>query len=209
MSIEALALLLAGEVVVLWQGSRRIDRALFGFAWRPAVYPILAPGTVLHELAHAVMAVVLRVRVRRFVPFRPTRAADGRLWLGWVEHDRPDPVRGALIALAPAVLVPPLLLLATAALTDGTFDYHELLSGGPWRILLWLVVVGLGSLATFPSDGDRVPLPGLAVLLAAGAGLAALASSVGFLGPLLVAAVVSLAVPAAVQAVLLVALALR
>ena len=78
-----------------------------------------------------------RRRVRWFAPTRDL--ATGSLTLGMVPHARTDPVRGALIAIAPLLLIPP-LLTAIVFLLAGTTDLEQLrhaLSGlATWRLAL-------------------------------------------------------------------------
>jgi len=117
--------------------------------WRPLSYPFLLPGTVLHELAHAVSALVLGLGIEKVALFRPTTAADGSVELGWVTARRYARWRSAVMSVAPLLLVPPtlmaLVLLATALPTAW------------WgaAVGLW-IVAALGSLGAFPSSGDRV-----------------------------------------------------
>lgn len=60
----------------------------------------MLPGVLLHEASHWVSATVLGVRTGRFSVF-PERTADGHLRLGFVETERTDVVREALIGAAP------------------------------------------------------------------------------------------------------------
>jgi len=64
-------------------------------------YLLLAPGTIVHELCHAVASLVLLVPVREVHLFRLRHEPDGTVQLGEVVHDNTDPVRNFLIAVAP------------------------------------------------------------------------------------------------------------
>lgn len=61
---------------------------------------VLLPGVALHELSHALMALLLGVRVRRF-SLRPERRRNGIVRLGYVEVLRSDMWRTSLIGAAP------------------------------------------------------------------------------------------------------------
>jgi hypothetical protein len=61
---------------------------------------VLLPGVALHEASHALMAVLLGVRVRR-LSLRPERQRGGTIRLGYVEVLRSDTLRSSLIGAAP------------------------------------------------------------------------------------------------------------
>jgi len=122
-TLVALALVLVVEAAVLCLGQRRLFwLAVDATGSRFLGYLLAMPGTVLHESAHYLACVILRVRVGRKLRTRDGRRARVRLFfpvrdpvtgsvtLGMVPHARTDPVRGALIAIAPLLLVPPVLL---------------------------------------------------------------------------------------------------
>jgi len=83
-------------------------------------YSVVFPGVALHELSHAVTAVLLRVRVRRF-SLRPRAVAGNKLQLGFVETDRSDVLRGSLIGAAPLLAGIGVLL----AVSRGVFGLHD------------------------------------------------------------------------------------
>lgn len=60
---------------------------------------VLLPGVALHETSHALMAVVLGVKVRKFSLF-PRKQGDG-IQLGMVEINATDAVRSSIIGAAP------------------------------------------------------------------------------------------------------------
>lgn len=75
---------------------------------------ILFPGVAFHEVSHWLAAKLLGVRVRSF-SLRPRREGAGSVRLGYVTTDRADPLRSALIGLAPTVAGTAILLLAFSA----------------------------------------------------------------------------------------------
>ena len=186
-----LCVLLVGECYALFLGQRRLFFAAEdALKSKVAALVLAAPGTALHELAHYLMCLLLRVPAGRDVRgadgrpakvefFRPRRDEDGRgIQLGVVPHAATDPLRGALIAIAPVLLVPPLffglsyLLLGAqtpadvpVALTDATW----------WKIPIWAYVALSCGQAAFPSPGDHIGVIG-------GVCLAALAALILYLG---------------------------
>jgi hypothetical protein len=96
----------------------------------------LLPGIFLHELSHALAAVVLGVRVGR-ISIRPKRAGQ-RVQLGFVPVEKTDVLRASLIGLAP------------------------LLTGAAATLLIGYRVFGLGTLGAALATGDWADLsPGL------------------------------------------------
>jgi len=63
---------------------------------------LMLPGVVLHEASHWLAATVLGVRAGR-LSVVPERLPDGTLRLGYLETDKPDLIREALIGAAPLV----------------------------------------------------------------------------------------------------------
>jgi hypothetical protein len=145
-----LLVILIVELVLIGWGTGYVSSLILSLVpWRPLSYPFLLPGTVLHELAHAVAALVLGLGIEEMVLFRPTTAADGSVELGWVTPRRSARGRSAVMAVAPLLLVPPTLMaLVLLART---------LPAAWWggSAALW-IVAALGSLGAFPSSGDRV-----------------------------------------------------
>jgi len=219
--IPVFALLLLGEGVLLYFGQRRLFGAIESATHsRFIAYFLAAPGTVLHESAHYIMALVLgvpagdRVRTKdgkrgRVSFFFPHREEDGTTILGSVPVAASDPLRSSLIAIAPIILVPPLfagltlLLLPVSSLSAlGTaFVAAPLLHEALW------VYLGIScSQAAFPSIGDHVGILGAFALTLLGGSLVALLASSGELEPVLRAVVLLLALPALAAGVSLAAL---
>jgi hypothetical protein len=167
LAVEALALLL-GQRRLFWLAIDATGSRLLG-------YLLAMPGTVLHEAVHYLACVVLRVpagrrvrrpdgrraRVRLFHPQRDRHT--GSVTLGSVPHAATDPLRGALISIAPLLLVPALLLVVALALA-GTSDPAQLRQLIP-KLAIWKLVA-LGYLAfscgqaAFPSRGDHIGIFG-------------------------------------------------
>jgi hypothetical protein len=194
-TLFAFGALLIAEAVALCLGQRRLFwLAVHATGSRLLGYVLVMPGTVLHESAHYVACLVLRVpvgrqvrtptgrraRVRLFYPQRDP--GSGSVTLGSVPHAATDPLRRALIAIAPLLLVPPLLFALVVILT-GTGDParlpHLLPHLAIWKLILLGYLTFSCGQAAFPSRGDRIgPLGGLA-LLAAAAGTAAVITGHG------------------------------
>jgi hypothetical protein len=219
--LAALGGILGLELAVLRRGQRRAVAGACGrLPVRMMAYVLAAPGIALHEGAHYLACLALgvpvggqlrgpegeRVRTRWFWP---RRTPDGNLSLGGVVHARTDPLRQALIASAPLILVPPTLALLTAALLGASAlaGLPDALGRVPiWHAALWCYLALSCGQAAFPSPGDRVGVIGAVGLVVLGVGLVALLIVAGGLATVLDAlgAVVGvLAVPAAAAAVLL------
>lgn len=177
-----LLLLLALELIALRAGQRRLFAATVRASGsRMLAYALALPGTVLHEIAHYLACLALGVRVGRpsgadgrrggggVRLFWPRRQADGDLILGSVTHARTDALRGALIAIAPLVLVPAALTVASALLLGSAAltRLPDALGGvALWRALLWGYLSLSCAQAMFPSSGDRLGAVGAILLVA-------------------------------------------
>jgi hypothetical protein len=206
----SLLVLLAAELLVLQRGQRRLFWRLGGGGGlRALAYLAVMPGTVLHESSHVLACRALGVPVGRARLFRPRRRPDGSVVLGSVSHARTGPLRGALISVAPLVLVPAALTGASAALLGPQVVAHlpHGLSTVPaWRLALWGWCTLSCSQAAFPSSGDHIGLLGALFIgvvlgfvllgLAAAGGPGALSGALAFAAALL-------ALPAAVAALAL------
>jgi len=173
--------LLIAELAAIYTIGRYLSSALLSWTLRQSAparmlgWALMAPGTFLHELSHALVVICLGGRISAFVPFRPRQEED-RVQLGYVEHSgvRLGPLGGAMVGMAPLVGIPaaiwglgllmvpisgsPLELLAWVA-------DHPLSLGAAW--LLISIPLSLGALPS-ASDHRDLPLAGilLAVLLA-------------------------------------------
>jgi hypothetical protein len=170
-----LACLLPFETVALFYGQRKLFwLTVDGLRSQRLAFAFAAPGTALHELSHFIMCVILRVPVADQVGkktefFRPRRNDDGSMTLGQVFHGKTDPLRGALIAIAPALLVPPLLLgIGVVLLGTGNVTHipHAFTHAPMWADVVFVYVVLSAGSAAFPSVGDHVGWDGAAYLLA-------------------------------------------
>jgi len=181
-TVVELGLVLALEALCLFLGQRRLFwLAVDATGSRLLGYLLAMPGTVLHESAHYLACVILRVPVGRQLRTRDGRRARVRLFypqrdqvtgsvtLGIVPHARTDPVRGSLIAIAPLLLVPA-LLVASALLIAGTSDPAELRHVLPelatWKLALLAYLAFSCGQAAFPSAGDHVGVLGALALTA-------------------------------------------
>ncbi|MEX0788516.1 MAG: hypothetical protein WD906_04245 [Anaerolineales bacterium] len=140
---------------------------------------VLFPGVVFHELSHWLAATVLAVRVRSF-SLRPRREMGGRVRLGYITTDRADPLRSALIGLAPTLVGSAALLIAYSASGLGAITSEALRTGDIASVLgkvsdllltpnagIWIylaVVVGNNML---PSPSDRSSWLGAGLLVGA------------------------------------------
>lgn len=78
-----------------------------------ALYALMfAPGAAVHEVSHWLMAFLLRVRTISF-SLVPKRGPGDQLRLGYVETEQTDPIRSALIGVAPLLSGVGLLTLLT------------------------------------------------------------------------------------------------
>jgi hypothetical protein len=170
------------EAAALYVGQRQLFRlAVDATGSRLLGCVLVIPGTVVHEGAHYVACVVLRVpagrqvrsldgrraRVRWFFPTRDP--VTGSVTLGMVPHARTDPLRGALIAIAPVLLVPPLLMAIVFGLAGTTNLAHlrHVLPGlATWRLVLLGYLAFSFAQAAFPSRGDHIGVRGGLMLTA-------------------------------------------
>lgn len=137
------------------------------------------PGVVLHEGSHWIIATLIGVRTGRFSVF-PERTADGHLRLGFVETERTDVIREALIGAAPLLAGAFALGWVGQALLGLGPVGEALLRGDLAGALVGLVAVGSApdswlwiymlfavSNAMLPSRSDqRAWLPAVAIVVA-------------------------------------------
>lgn len=172
-------ILLIAESILLWQGQRQLFfLTVDATGSHILAYLLAAPGTVLHEASHYIVCLLLGVPAGRRVGgrvkfFSPERHEDGSITLGSVPHVATDPFRGALIAVAPILLVPPFLvgisalLLGEGVLSDPLLALSQ---AAWWKIAIWFYIALSCGQAAFPSPGDHIGIIGgfmLLLLLAA------------------------------------------
>lgn len=187
LAVELLAMYTAGRYLssrlLTWTLAQSGLKRFLGWA-------LIAPGTALHELSHAIVVICLGGRISAFVPFRPVETEPGAYQLGYVEHSRTylGPLGGAMVGMAPLVGVPlavwglGLLLLpisgSPAELLAHTLREPSLL-GAAWIVVS--IPLSLGALPS-PSDHRELPLAGfLLALLLGGMYLAGALTSLSFL----------------------------
>lgn len=158
---------------------RQVHRAMHGLAllltnnYQSAAFlyalPLL-PGVALHEISHAVMALILRVRVRSFT-LVPQRKA-GSITLGSVEVNRADIVRMTFIGLAPMLVGIMVLTMIgwyvfdigrlTKTIASGDFrqiSNQVMLATQVGDAYLWFYLMFAVANAMMPSSSDTVTLP--------------------------------------------------
>ncbi len=96
----------------------------------------LLPGILLHELSHALAAILLGVHIGR-ISIRPKRAGQ-RVQLGFIPVEKTDAVRASLIGLAP-LLIGCLVVLLIGYGVFGIGAVETALTTGNWNgVLAWL-----------------------------------------------------------------------
>lgn len=128
---------------------------------------LMLPGVLVHEISHWLMATVLGARTGRFSVI-PQRLPDGTLRLGFVETEKTDVVREALIGAAPLIAGSGVVLGIAYGLLD-VQPVAEALVGGDLGLALerlgpvfaapdawlWLYVLFAVSNSMLPSASDR------------------------------------------------------
>ena len=131
----------------------------------------LSPGVLLHEVSHAITAVILRVRMGGFTVF-PRRDSSGRITLGSVMVEQVDPVRSSLIGVAPLVFGCGAVLLI-GYYVFGLSEMESVLLAGDFQAIvatagrlfqtpdawLWLYLIFAISNTMLPSASDRETWP--------------------------------------------------
>lgn len=161
-------LVIAVQGYILYLGQRLIFGQIYLRFGKWPAYLLAAPGTILHELAHLLMCILLGVRTGRVRLFYPQSDEEGNITLGSVEHERPDPLRSALVAIAPALLVPGLLLGISVLFFGSQFltnPFAALGASSWWLIVIWVYLVASSGQGAFPSAGDHIGVLGGATLL--------------------------------------------
>ncbi len=221
-------LFLAGTLCLFlgyWAKRSALDILAHGFGTRfaLALYAMLTlPGFFLHEGAHALAAIVLRVPLRG-VTFIPRHSPENLAVGASVQVEARDPLRMALIALAPLLAGSAALGLLSGTLGVTGSDLRpwvrlpQWAAGLEWRgATFWLVVYLIWSIGGHmaPSRGDmgfvqRGALVLLALLALAGVLLSLLGpSAVDPVGSVLARLGDGLAIGAALNGIFLVPLIL-
>lgn len=202
------ALLIPLEVAVIYlAGSRLLGKMVaigLGRSRRVrwVLWALLAPGVCLHEVSHAMVALILGGRVHRFVPFAP-HYEEGSVRFGYVtfSETRGGVVGRALVGMAPLWLLPSLTYLLACSLLDSMqlgdppLQVLSALSSSGLLAIPGLVLLISFSLAVLPSPEDHSSLPLALLAVLAGATLlgllgftvtvASLLLPLGFVGQLL------------------------
>jgi hypothetical protein len=126
------------------------------------IYPLIAPGVVLHELGHAFAAIVSGAGIARMSLFHPRQLKDGSAVLGYVQQRYEPRLPGGQILIATApLLLPPLALYALALplLHASSLSPEQVFSAlgshlASWGALLWIFLFASMTLSNFPSDQD-------------------------------------------------------
>ncbi|MDY6878249.1 MAG: M50 family metallopeptidase [Chloroflexota bacterium] len=145
-------------VMLLFTGDIEIAVVLYAL-------PLL-PGILLHELSHALAAILMGVRVGR-ISIRPKRTGQ-RIQLGFVPIEKTDVVRASLIGLAPLLVGSGVILLigywvfdiGTVGVALVTGDQTDMIAGllralkapDAW---IWAYVIFAVSNTMLPSRADR------------------------------------------------------
>ncbi len=151
------------------------------------------PGVLLHETSHWVAAIILRVKTRRFSVI-PRILPGGKIRMGYVETAATDPLRDALIGVAPLISG----LAVTAALGAyrlGLLPLANQAFQGQWSgfldglgkiprlqdFWLWFYLAFTVSSTMLPSAADRRAWTPVLLTVAAAAGIAVLAGAGGWM----------------------------
>lgn len=145
------------------------------------MFVLLAPGILVHEASHWLVARLLGVRTTKFRVW-PRRVGKGRVQLGAVEVRGAGPIAMSLIGAAPFLIGTALLVLLGGwwrLPTAGMADWRTWLSptgweqvraffgltDWPWRLYaIWVIASSM-----MPSEADREPLRWPLFFVAAGA----------------------------------------
>jgi hypothetical protein len=176
-------LLVLGPLLILQRNLHRNIQAAFLLITRRADVTIamfsllFLPGVILHEVSHYIMARLLGVHTGK-LSLLPRAMPDGKLQLGYVETEKTDIVRDALIGAAP--LVTGGLFVAYAGLTklgldEAWFAVKSMDVAGVWDQIksitsqpdfwLWFYLAFTVSSTMLPSSSDRRAWPSLAIVL--------------------------------------------
>ncbi len=136
--------------------SGRFARMYVHGGWqRLAVHLFKGPATALHELSHALMCKATRTPTGKIVLWHPKEQPDGSVIFGYVQHAPYRDWRGALVSLAPGILMPPAMALYSAALMGHVLPGRRAIVHTPWwTTALWVIGLVIFTTSAFPSAGD-------------------------------------------------------
>jgi hypothetical protein len=172
-----LLLILFGLIATLNYYYKAIDNNLaqLGRHWfRSSIFfnYIFFVGTMIHELSHAITAILLGVRVYKISLFWPQSDGSGGYRLGYVEHKKVDPIRTTLIGIAPifgcALVTFLVFIWAVPSIDLNTkINLATMLDGFKFialnitksQSLVFIYIAVACSLAGDPSDADKKSLP--------------------------------------------------
>ncbi len=134
-------------------------------------------GTVIHELSHALLCLLLWVPISKLSLFSPKKVEGGGYRLGYVEHRKVGPIRTLVIGIAPILgcglatylayvwALPNITILTP--LTPETFLQSLewlLLNPTHWQNYLFYYIAVSCALAGDPSEADLSSMPILVFL---------------------------------------------
>lgn len=147
------------ELSIRWVGDSEVALVVY--------FVLVLPGIIVHELSHWLMARVLGVRVRKLSIGPERKGRSQKVSLGSIQVGNVDPIRAALIGLAP-LLGGSAVILLIGNLLLGVGELTEALGGQGWdgivaglgqivRVTdfsLWLYMIFAISNAMLPSESD-------------------------------------------------------
>ncbi len=145
---------------LIFRLARRRDRA------QVVLWIVLLPGVILHEASHWIAAKLLRVPCGKIRLFALGKGLGSSLRLGYMEVAKVDPLRNALVALAPSVagLAAVYFIASSLALLPDAFNLPALTTKlwsvsarpwGWWDLGALYVLFAISSTAA-PSQADLV-----------------------------------------------------
>lgn len=99
------------DLIILFFVVRLTTKELFIFLWKitnnkkvsySIITAIFFPGTLLHEISHFLMAIILRLKVTEISIFPEFK--KNNILLGSVQYEKKDFLRGILVGIAPIII---------------------------------------------------------------------------------------------------------
>ncbi len=154
------------ELLALFLLSRTLTNLLFAFFYKTtrskkiSIYLLsflFLPGTIIHEISHAIMATLLQVHVGRmeFIP----KIDGNNLKMGSVEVGHTDPIRRILIGIAPFLLGTTIILCAFFYAAQNNLFVHQLIV-----IIMSYLIFEIGN-TMFSSKKDLEGALGIIIML--------------------------------------------